>query len=768
MSVLTGTQLDLMACVSASSGISQEPIEDYVWFVAHDDDITPELYKHCQEVFDKNLLVLDLETYGAEMPEGIQYKKKANSPKNYKKSTVEGLQELALSPIYGDIRLFQVAALNSEKVLVVDFKTKWDRPQLSLKYKEFIDFLIDKIKKFAQRKGIFIGHNIGFDLGFLRAKYGIKVWKAYDTMIMSQLLSAGILTYRHGLKDCCHRYLGIEVDKTEQLSDFSLPIRNAQVNYAASDITNTGELFLILMSEIKSAGLEYVTEIEASFTPALVEINYWGMPVDLAELNRQISWYNKKLIELDQEFQKIHPGMNIRSSQQIGGIVSFLNKNESNQSEDIEEQIDNVEDNVLNAIKVVKSGSNKSDLALLEDLRVVQIVIDFRKVTKFLEYCQQVKQELVWIDGVPRVSGNIRQLTNKGQGRTNSGNKKAPVKCQGVNVQNCAARKSLNSRLEQSGCPIVRDIFNAQQVRIKPKYELFLIASHALNATVWLMDFRLVDVDLPAAHLAIATYMSGEKDVEDGIDRHAITMKSVFDEVDSYKRFRHLSIKEISAINKDKKSEFFSEFNKTRNLCKAVVYSGLNYGSAPTLQTTIKVQTKEEVPLTVCEVMVNAFPKVLPDIARHREIIWKKANDNKVCIDDHWYGIFQDDYGTYSTPGYRRRIYSLCKTNKSEQMYVPKGDIANCWLATESTSVKYGISKIYQEGVFSDKFDLRLSSICHDEVILFCRKFQDIPVARLTQECMKEGLERFTGNGKIPYPDMMKKPRKLISSSWEH
>ncbi len=109
MSVLTGTQLDLMACVSASS-VSQEPIEDYVWFVAHDDDITPELYKHCEKLFDNNLLVLDLETYGAEMPEGIQYKKKAN---NYKKSTVEGLQELALSPIYGDIRLFQVAALNS-------------------------------------------------------------------------------------------------------------------------------------------------------------------------------------------------------------------------------------------------------------------------------------------------------------------------------------------------------------------------------------------------------------------------------------------------------------------------------------------------------------------------------------------------------------------------------------------------------------------------------------------------------------------------------
>jgi hypothetical protein len=203
-------------------------------------------------------------------------------------------------------------------------------------------------------------------------------------------------------------------------------------------------------------------------------------------------------------------------------------------------------------------------------------------------------------------------------------------------------------------------------------------------------------------------------------------------------------------------------------MCKNVVYSGLNFGSAPTLQTTIKTNSNEEVALPICEAMTEAFPVILPKIAELREILWKKANDNKICIDGHWYGTFQDDYGTYSTPGYRRRIYSFCKTNKADQQYVPKGDIANCWLASESSSVKVGIATIYQQGVFTEKFDLRLSSICHDEVVLFCRKYQDIEVATLTQDSMRQGLEHFTGNGKIPYPDMMKNPRKLISASWEH
>ncbi|MFM6138875.1 MAG: hypothetical protein ACKPCP_32860, partial [Sphaerospermopsis kisseleviana] len=399
--------------------------------------------------------------------------------------------------------------------------------------------------------------------------------------------------------------------------------------------------------------------------------------------------------------------------------------------------------------------------------RVVQLVVDFRTISIFANYCQQVRQELVWIEDIPRVSGTIRQLTRKGQGRTCSGNKKAPVKCQGVNIQNPPSKKSINRRLQDYGCPRVRDIFGAKQTKFASAMELELMTKYKLFSLAWLMDFRIVDVDLPAAHLAIATYMSGETDVAEGIDRHAITMKCVFDSIDSYKEYRHLSVKEITDINNNSNHPLFKKFKKIRSMCKNVVYSGLNFGSAPTLQTTIKTNSNEEVPLPVCEAMTNAFPVILPKIAQLRETLWKKANDNKISVDGYWYGTFQDDYSPYATPGYRRRIYSRCKVNKYNQHYVPKGDIANCWLATESSSVKWGIATIYQENVFTDKFDLRLSSICHDEVVLFCRKFQDIEVATLTQDAMRQGLEKFTGN-KILYSDLMVNPRKLISVGWEH
>ena len=787
MSVLSGTQLDLLSCLNVSNGVAkidnQEPIADYIWFVSQEADITLKLYDYCDNLFTSNLLVLDLETYGVEMPENGEYKRKQTNAQSYKKGKTSGLQELALSPIYGDIRLLQLASLSSDRVLVVDFKTKWDRPQLSIKYKEFIDYLIEKIRQFAKRKGVFIGHNIGFDLGFLRAKFEIKTWKAYDTMIMSQLLSAGILTHKHGLKDCCGRYLGIYVDKTEQLADNSLPLRNTQINYAASDIVNTGDLFLRLRQEIELAELEEVTEIEAEFTPALVEINYWGMPVDLGELNRQINWYNKKLMELDQEFQQIHPGLNIRSSQQIAGIIALLNKKDAEQDDEIGEQLESIETDIFNAIQTVKAkGSSKSDLALLNDHRVVQLVVDFRTVSIYLNYCQQVKQEIVWIEGVPRVSGSIRQLTRKGQGRTCSGNKNAPVKCQGVNIQNPPQSSKAPQRLIDSGCPDLRAIFQAPRVFPIPKNPVFLLRFYYLFDVELLfcyltMNMRTIDQDLPAAHLAIATYFSGETVIAEAaknkIDLHAITMKTVFDAVNDYAEYRHMDIKQITKINKDESHPLFKKFDKIRGICKNVVYGSLNRQSAPTLQNTIKVQQKEEVPLHICEGMIDAFPKVFPQIARILESLWKQANSKIVEIDGHKYGVFYDDTADHFTPGYRRRIYSFCKKNSDGREYVSTSAVANCWLATEASIMKRAIARIYQRAVLEQGLDLRLGSICHDEVVATCYQYQATDCAQIIKEETLAAMQHFTwdhdnNKPKLPYPAMEKPAYKLVRDGWSH
>ncbi|QBQ73099.1 DNA polymerase A [Nodularia phage vB_NspS-kac65v151] len=777
VATLAGTQLDMFSSIGAENGISivenQEPLAPWVKFVGCDADITDEIYQFVNECFSSNLVVLDLETYGVIAPENGAYKKKTTNTRSWKKGTTNGLQDMALSPYYGDIRLFQISAVHQKDVLVVDLKTKWDKPLLSEKYKAFIEYLKFKTIEFAKAKKAFIGHNIGFDLLFLRVHWGVKMWISYDTMILSQLLTAGILTYRHGLKDCCERYLKIkDVDKTEQSSDFSLPLRNAQINYAALDISYTKRLFTHLAKEIKLAGLQTVAKIESEFTPALVEINHWGLPVDLVELERQIKWYQAKLLDIEMEFVKMHPGCNIKSSQQIAGIVQKINQQiEANKrssgvdADDDDEDMDDLEieqetHEVIDS--VVKYGSSKSDLALLGDHRVVQLVVDFRTIAIYMNYCKQVRQEIIWVEGIPRISGGVRQLTRKGQGRTCSGNKRNPVKCQAANLQNPPSENKMPDSLVKMGCPIVRHIFKSPA------------------------GFNTIDQDLPAAHLAIAKFYSGEyasktmKYIEEnGLDNHAITMKSVFAVVEEYKQYRHLSVEDISNINGghfekvtcldiETAKHYQKIFKPIRASCKNVVYSGLNCGSAPTLQNTIKTGQKRDVPLEICEAMVNAFPDVFPEIAKLRTSLWKQGNNKKIQIDGHWYGVLQTDFCPNKTEGYMRRSYVFCKNSGDGRPYMPQGAIANVWLKTESDIMKSGIAKVYQEAVFTDKYDLRLGLICHDEIVATCTQQQALDCAEIVKNSMLAAMKRFTGNGVMVYEDMEKSAESLIMGGWDH
>jgi ribonuclease D len=94
----------------------------------------------------------------------------------------------------------------------------------------------DTLKTTVESPAIWtVMHNGLFELCWLGHKYGIKAWRCADTMLLSQLLWAGIEAYRHSLKAVGER-LGISIDKEQQRSDWGWPLSNEQINYAANDV----------------------------------------------------------------------------------------------------------------------------------------------------------------------------------------------------------------------------------------------------------------------------------------------------------------------------------------------------------------------------------------------------------------------------------------------------------------------------------------------------------------------------------------------------
>ncbi|TMC02960.1 MAG: hypothetical protein E6J41_28885, partial [Chloroflexi bacterium] len=131
-----------------------------------------------------------------------------------------------------------------------------------------------------------VGHNLKFDLRMLMAA-GIRLpadigRRISDTMLAGRLLGAGLDGQRYRLADLADRYLGVELDKTEQTSDWSGELTADQLTYAARDAAVLLPLRDRLRVELERAGLSEVAGIEHRALPAMVWLEQTGAPFDPA------------------------------------------------------------------------------------------------------------------------------------------------------------------------------------------------------------------------------------------------------------------------------------------------------------------------------------------------------------------------------------------------------------------------------------------------------------------------------------------------------
>ena len=104
-----------------------------------------------------------------------------------------------------------------------------------------------------------LGHNLVFDLGFLLANETECDATCHDTMLAARLIDGGKhfadRTYSFSLKAVARRALGLDLDKTLQVSDWSLPeLSEEQLAYAASDVLTLHPLYVRQQAEVRGVG----------------------------------------------------------------------------------------------------------------------------------------------------------------------------------------------------------------------------------------------------------------------------------------------------------------------------------------------------------------------------------------------------------------------------------------------------------------------------------------------------------------------------------
>jgi ribonuclease D len=120
-------------------------------------------------------------------------------------------------------------------------------------------------------------HYARFDVAVIRRYLGVLCRPVYCTKIASKL--ARTYTDRHGLKELVREVLGIELDKTEQSSDWgAASLSETQQRYAARDVLHLHALRLRLDAMLAREGRTALAQACFDFLPVRAELDLAGWP----------------------------------------------------------------------------------------------------------------------------------------------------------------------------------------------------------------------------------------------------------------------------------------------------------------------------------------------------------------------------------------------------------------------------------------------------------------------------------------------------------
>lgn len=122
-----------------------------------------------------------------------------------------------------------------------------------------------------------IFHFARFDLAMILKHLGVRCEPAYCTRTVSKLCRTN--TDRHGLKDLCREYLGIEISKQQQSSDWAAEtLQPEQVDYAAADVLYLHRLRDEMDRLLEREGRMHLAQACFRFLPDRAALDVAGWP----------------------------------------------------------------------------------------------------------------------------------------------------------------------------------------------------------------------------------------------------------------------------------------------------------------------------------------------------------------------------------------------------------------------------------------------------------------------------------------------------------
>ncbi len=324
----------------------------------------------------------------------------------------------ALDPYYNAIRLIQIATPNDSYIL--DLHKVTDKEKIR-------HFLLDPTI-------VKVGHNLIFEnVNFLH-HFDCWVENGFDTLLASRLLEIFVKKNngfypknynpedrKHNLLVVAKRYLGLALNKDEQVSDWSRPeLTEDQIRYAFVDAEVMLPLHKELSKRLTALGMNQAAKIEFAAVPAIAEMELvgWGFDASIVEdIEREI---NTRVINLNrylgEEFPSKQRGLfetctiNLDSPQQLKAafqgkygveldstdkraLLAWRAENDEVICNEIARRkgIEPPSANFSDFINEHHSAYNKIKYRLKGSDKVVDALVNYSSLQNMLSTCQELK-----------------------------------------------------------------------------------------------------------------------------------------------------------------------------------------------------------------------------------------------------------------------------------------------------------------------------------------------------------------------------------------
>jgi DNA polymerase I-like protein with 3'-5' exonuclease and polymerase domains len=280
-----------------------------------------------------------------------------------------------LDPYTSEIRLYQFSVSNN-LVYVID---RWKAG------KQLVDEQVRILFNATKKKLKYSGHNLKYEIQMLWS-LGICLFgnRIFDTMLAAQVIEQGIAD-TFNMKDVAYRFLRQEVDKTEQVSDWSIKdLAESQIYYAAKDTVVPRDLYHVQTRAIIDADLQEAFKLEMRTIFPTASMEYNGVKLNTDKLiNEMQPYYEQELSKAEESFLElattryvrrnflgnvIDPGVVVSSSSQVLEVFRDLG-------------IPNPEDE---SELIPSTGKDIVKLLDLEKYPIVEALLNYRELSKLL------------------------------------------------------------------------------------------------------------------------------------------------------------------------------------------------------------------------------------------------------------------------------------------------------------------------------------------------------------------------------------------------